>query len=83
MSASVKRPGCSMCCTLITPMAAVPAMIGTPRYDLAGVPTTGMPSSSNASCRLSSNGTRVCRILDVSPSPKRSDGFSPRSPFSL
>ena len=72
-----------MLCTLITPIAAVPAMIGTPRYDLAGVPTTGIPSSSNASGRLRSNGTRVCRILDVRPSPKRIDGFSPRSPLSL
>ena len=32
-----------MLCTLITPMAAVPEMMGTPRYDLAGVPTTGDP----------------------------------------
>ena len=42
-SASPKRPACSMLCTLITPIASVPEMIGTPRYDLAGVPTTGDP----------------------------------------
>ncbi len=72
-----------MLCTLTTPIASVPEMMGTPRYDLAGVPTTGTPSSRKASGRLRSNGTRVCRILDVRPSPKRIDGFSRRSPLSL
>ena len=38
-SASTKRPSSRMLCTLITPIARSPAKIGTPRYDIDGVPT--------------------------------------------
>ena len=68
-SASPNRPACLVLWTLTTPIASRPAKIGTPRYDFAGVPTTGTPVSSNASARLSSIVSRVCRILDVRPSP--------------
>ena len=60
-----------------------PATIGTPRYDFAGVPTVATPISSNAAARLSSIGSRVRRILDVSPSPNGIGGVRLPVPLSM
>ena len=61
------RPSASTLCTLITPIAPSLTRIGTPRYDLTGVPTPRFPNASKSSSRLSSSGSRVRRMCDVRP----------------
>ena len=65
----------------MTPIASSPATIGTPRYELAGVPSIDRPA--NCASVLRSSGWRVCRTCDVSPSPNRIDALSPWTPPSL
>ena len=47
-SFSVKAFSFLMFCTLSTPMASLPAMIGTPRYERACLPTSVAPSCARA-----------------------------------
>ena len=55
-SASPNRPSFSMLWTLMTPIAASPRRIGTPKKDRTGVPTCHASCSSNCGDWLSSSG---------------------------
>ena len=77
-------PRRSMLWTLITPIAPSPTRIGTPRYDLTGVPThvdARTPRSPRP--RLSSSGSRVRMMCDVRPWPYGMPVLRRGTPLSL
>ena len=79
VSASPYRPSSRVLWTLITPIARSPAQIGTPRYDFAGVPTTGRSSAVAVLCRSGSPDSMIC---EVRPSPNGIGGSTTCSPSS-
>jgi len=82
LSASPNRPSSWVLWTLRTPIASSPAMIGTPRYERASVPTPRVPTAAKCSSRLRRSGSRLSMIRQLSPRPRGRGGGGSCSPSS-